>query len=736
MLPAAYRLSPLAIAACLAISGAAYAQTATAPDTAATTAADAVLPTVTVNASADASADGLPAPFSGGQVARGGRVGLFGNQNIMNTPFTITNYTQELIQNQQAHSVADVLQNDPSVRMARGFGNFQETYIIRGFPIDSDDMAYNGLYGILPRQYVAAELLERVEVMRGANSFVNGVAPNGGGLGGSINLVPKRAGSSPLTQVTAGVESGGQGYLATDISRRFGPDERFGIRLNAVRRDGDTAVSGEHRELNVVALGLDYNGGNFRVSADLGYQENKMSGLRPNVTINSGLRIPAPPSVSGNYAQPWTYSNERDQFGTLRAELDLTRDVTAWAAYGVRKSVENNSLSNLTVSNAAGDASGYRADNHRRDTVMTGEVGIRAKVDTGPVGHTFSLAASNYWLDSRNSYAWSLGGLGGTYTTNLYNPISYSAPLTNGYAGGDMNNPLTTHTTRLSSVALADTLSFAQDTVLVTVGARNQNIKDYSYDYNSGAENGRYSDSAVTPMAGIVFKPIDHLSIYANYIEGLTKGDTAPSNAINSGQIFAPYKTKQKEVGVKYELGNLGLSAAAFTTAKPSGLLNAASIYSIDGEQRNRGLEFSAFGTVARGIRVLGGLTILDAKLTSTAGGANDGKNAIGVPRQQVNLGGEWDIPGVQGLTVTGRAVYTSTQYADAANTQQLPSWTRFDGGVRYITGFGVHAITIRGRVDNLLNKNYWASAGGYPGYGYLVQGAPRTFGLTATMDF
>ena len=73
--------------------------------------------------------------------------------------------------------MSDVLQNDPSVRVARGFGNFQELYVVRGFPVYSDDMSYNGLYGLLPRQYVAAEFIERVEVFRGANTFLNGAAP-------------------------------------------------------------------------------------------------------------------------------------------------------------------------------------------------------------------------------------------------------------------------------------------------------------------------------------------------------------------------------------------------------------------------------------------------------------------------------------------------------------------------------------------------------------------------------
>ena len=85
-----------------------------------------VLDTVKISASADASATGLTKTLSGGQVARGGRIGILGTRDQMETPFSVTAYTNQLIQDQQAQSVADVLQNDPSIRMARGFGNFQE----------------------------------------------------------------------------------------------------------------------------------------------------------------------------------------------------------------------------------------------------------------------------------------------------------------------------------------------------------------------------------------------------------------------------------------------------------------------------------------------------------------------------------------------------------------------------------------------------------------------------------
>ena len=123
----------------------------------------------------------LPPAYAGGQVATGGRVGLFGALDVMETPFATTSYTEALIRDQQARSVADVLQNDPAVRVTKGFGNFQELYVIRGFPVYSDDMTYNGLYGVLPRQFVAAELLERVEVFHGATAFLNGAAPGGSG---------------------------------------------------------------------------------------------------------------------------------------------------------------------------------------------------------------------------------------------------------------------------------------------------------------------------------------------------------------------------------------------------------------------------------------------------------------------------------------------------------------------------------------------------------------------------
>jgi len=726
------KLSPLALAAMLLAAAAAHAQTTETP-----------IQTVVVSASADASADGLTKSFAGGQVARGGRLGLLGNVDMMDTPFNTLNFTQQVIQDQQARSVADVLQNDPSVRVARGFGNYQELYVIRGFAVNSDDLAYNGLYGLLPRQFVASELLERVEVFRGANSFLNGAAPGGGGIGGSINLLPKRATNNPLTQVTVGTETGGQGYVAADIGRRFGADGNTGIRVNAARRDGDTAIDGEHRELTVASVGVDFQSRDLRLSADIGHQDHKLNGARPSVTVAAGVALPAAPEADSNWAQKWTHSNERDTFGTLRGEYDLAKDAVVWAAFGARSGDESNILAAPTVGNSNGAASMYRFDNERHDNVRTGEIGVRAKVRTGSIGHSLSATASSFWQESRNAYAFS--NFAG-FATNIYKPVDVAAPSTDFFTGGVLSNPKLTSKTILSSYAVADMLSLLDDKLMITVGARNQTIKADSYDYNSGVSLSHYDESKVTKVGGIVYRPVKAVSIYANYIEGLQQGPTASGNYTdpvsgatrpvdNIGENFAPYVSRQKEVGVKYDHGNVGASAAIFSVDQPSAYI-VNSHFGVYGEQRNKGLELSVFGMPMRGLRVLGGLTLLDAKQRITAGGVNQGKDVIGVPDTQLNIGAEWDVPGVRGLNLTARALYTSSQYADGANQQELPSWNRLDLGANYATRILDRNVTFRARVDNVADKNYWASAGGYPGSGYLVLGAPRTVTVSATFDF
>ncbi|EKO3965097.1 TonB-dependent siderophore receptor [Vibrio fluvialis] len=675
----------------------------------------------------------LGGDYQGGQVARSGRAGILGNQDFMDTPFSSSNYTSKLIEDQQAKSVGDVLKNDPTVRQAVGYGNFQELYMIRGFPVYSDDMTLNGVYGILPRQYVAAEMLERVEVFRGANSFVNGAAPGGSAIGGSINLVPKRAGSEPLTRVTLGTQSGGQAYGAMDVARRFGDNQENGVRVNVVARNGDDAVDDQETQLGVLSLGFDHQGENFRMSADLGYQDHHIDAPRPSVT--PGSTIPSLPSSDANYAQDWTYTDEKQLFGVVRGEYDFSNQTTGWIAGGMRRGKEHNLLANPTA-DADGNLMAYLFENVREDTVMSGDTGVRHEFSTGSVGHTVVVSGSVYQSRSKNAYVMSSStDVGSLYD---YDSLDQFAGL---YYGGSLSDPKETERVTYSSAALADTLSLFDDQVKVMLGARLQRVETKSFDYNSGDESSSYGSTALTPSVGVVYQPMLDVSLYANYSEALLPGEIAPStnngsDVANAGEVLKPNRSEQYEVGAKYDNGSYGAVVSLFQISKPSYMYDSNNSYTDNGEQRNRGIELSAFGEPIESVKVLGGVTLIDAEIVKSATTASEGKQAIGVPKVQANVNIEWATPFVEGLTLEGRTLYTGSQYASADNSLELPSWTRFDLGARYGMKLGDNALTLRARVDNVTDKSYWASAGGYPGSNYLVQGAPRTFVLSASYDF
>ena len=729
---AAFRRSTLSAAVLLLAAAQAHAQAATAPAPAASA------PEIQeVVISADASAGGLKAPYAGGQVARGGRVGLLGSQDVLETPFNITNYTSKVIQDYQAASLADVLQNDPGVRVARGFGNFQQAYMVRGLVVYSDDISYNGLYGLLPRQYLAAQLVERVEVLRGASAFLNGAAPGGSGLGGAVNVMPKRAGNAPQAEVTVGAD-GGVVTESADVGRRFGAHKELGLRANLVHSEGDSSVKGEHDKLDAALLGADFHVANVRVSADVGEQDNRITGATPNITISGP--IPIAPDADKQVAQPWTYSHERDTFGTLRAEVDLAADVTAWAAGGFREGREDNQLETTTVDGSTGAQSLYASVNARKDTIRTGEAGVRGSFATGPVKHTVVASYGAYQSVSKNAYAFS-NYLAPASAGTIYDTQFVAVPAENYLVGGTLSNPLTTLRVATSSEALADTLNFLDGGVLLTVGARRQQIESTSFNYGDGSlATPASKDARVTPIAGLVVRANKQVSLYATYVEGLQAGDVAPTqyydfgtgsfkDVVNANQSFRPYQTRQAEIGVKVDTGTYGGTVSVFQSKKPTyGINSGNDTFELLSTQRNRGAELSVYGEALPGVRVLGGASFLDARL--------QGKDAIGSPRSQFNLGLDFDVPSVDGLALNVRGVRTASQFADTANTQVVPSWTRFDIGGRYVVDVQAHEVTLRAGVSNVLNRNYWASSGGYPGAGYLTLGAPRTLSVSATFAY
>ena len=698
------------------------------------------LETIRIVASADASANGLMEAFAGGQVASGGRVGIFGNQKNLDTPFNLTSYTNQYIQERQAKSVGDVLKADPSVRVGRGYGNFQENYYIRGFNLGSDDTAYNGLYSILPRQYIPTELFERVEVLKGASSFLNGAMPSNGGIGGAINLLPKRAGNEPLNRVTVGTDFNG-GYISNDISRRFGEDQQFGVRVNTAYHDGNTSVDDEKKSLGLAAIGLDYSGEGLRLSGDMGYSNNRLNATRPNVTLGAGLTlVPKAIDSSSNYAQKWSYSNEENVFGSYRAEYDFNDALTAYAAYGFRHGEEQNSLASYTLRNASTGASTlYRFDNARVDMVNTGEVGVRGKFDTGSIKHNLVVSGSAFQLNTRNAYFMDSGN---PLNSNIYHPIQHDQPaaLTPAFSGGDMDSPKLTTRTRLRSVAIGDNLTALDDKLIIMLGARYQQILQDTYNY-SQVKTGAYDESKWTPALGVTYKITPEVSVYANYIESLAKGLTNTTGGVTTS--IKPFVAEQKEVGAKYENDHLGVTLSLFDINKQRGIMQNG-VFSDSGEYVHRGLELSSYGKLTDSLTVLGGLTWMHATQENTGSAIYDGNYEVGVPKFQANLGTNWKLPLPQDISLNAQLTYTGSTYASLDNNLKVKDWTTLDLGASYRTQFGQTPTTFNFLINNVFDKDYWGSVGLYDNInntsntnnGYLVAGLPRTFMLSASFDF
>ena len=667
-----------------------------------------------------------PAPYAGGAVATGSRVGFLGNRSVFDQPFSATSYTEKLVRDQQARNVQDVVNNDPSIRTNVPAFSGILGFFIRGFPVFAQDIAFNGLFGVADNFNPAIEPIERVEVLRGPSTLLSGVPPFGN-IGGVINLIPKRAGDEPLNRVTLGYASDAQIYKAVDFSRRFGEGKEWGIRFNGAFNNGNTPIDNQSLHLGVASLALDYRGERLRASLDLGYQELDFTSPLRNRSVVAGVRIPRAPDLTLNQHQPWEYRNSANQQVATRIEYDLTPDLTLYGAYGRSNFRQEYFGGVLSIFNARGDYRDPISYLPFHIVNQTAEAGLRGTVDTGPIRHSFGLAAVGFWQDLAQPPAQTVGS---TIVSNLYDPVYVAPRSTVG-----LSNATPRTSSRINrSIAIADTLSAFDDRVLLTLGGRWQSLDVNSYSATTGFRTGSSDSGAFSPGIGLVVKPLEHLSLYANYIEGLTS-PAPPVNAVNASAAFPASVSRQTEVGAKYDFGVVGVGVAAFRIEQPFGFLNASTlVFSVDGRQRNDGVELTVFGEPIQGVRLLGGVSFLDGVQVAAQLASNVGKVAVGVPNVQLNLYGEVDLPPsfLPGVSLTGRVIYTSSQYYDLANTQKIPDWATLDLGVRYATTLNDRPLTLRANVVNVTGNNYWASTG----RGILSQGTPRTVLLSATVDF
>ena len=683
-----------------------------------------------VNVNASAVAEGSEAA---GYVSENiSNVGALGSMKLQDTPYSMSVTSQALLKNMQATSLDDVFKRNPFTQMFSPTGaGYASAVNIRGFSGAGNlNIANDGLrFSTLADAGNFLEETEQLEVITGLTGFLYGPATPGG----LANYVLKRPTYDTYRSVTVGNAGGDNYYLHGDFGGKIDDEGKFAYRLNLLTQDGQTAIDMQKRRRELISLAVDWNvSDDLQIQFDASHKKTEIHGLTSYWFFgDQGLR-PRASQLDNNklYSQKWAFSDNETDKGGVRATWRLNDTFTLRGAFATQKFTEENTYTGPTVYSPGVYTQPLYAFAPIEHQENSAYLFLDAAFATGTIGHKMTLGYQGN--DSRvKQYEDHIPSDGSQYADvgGGALPFGSSEQVTKpGYSIGHGSKHLAS-TSQSNNFLIGDVITF-NDQWSSIVGVTRTQIKSYANDfiYSSPAKKTRYDESKTSPSVSLIYKPVPWLTTYATYIEGLQAGGTAPYNAMNAGELFAPQVSKQYEVGAKATVGDALLTLALFNIEKPNGYLDGDMVYTESGTQVNNGLEFSVTGKVTPQLTVIGGFTLLDPKVKDADNKANDGNAPVDVAKQLAKLYAEYDINAVPGLALTGGAFYTGKQYTDVANDYQLPSFTTFDAGARYRMKVSQNDLTLRMNVSNLANKDYWLNSH------YL--GDPRTVQFSAQLEF
>jgi iron complex outermembrane receptor protein len=648
-------------------------------------------------------------------------VGPLGRLPLQDTPYSLNVTSGELFENRSAHTVSDALKTNPTVSTlmeSNGYSSMSRV-MVRGFTAADQDFRD----GLVDRSFtvVPLENVERIEVLNGLSSFLNGFAA----LGGSVDYVSKQPTDTPYASIAAGQYGGDVNYLHGDAGGRMGGDDRWGYRVNAYGEDGRTYIDGSKQQRGLISGVLDFKPNrDTRFWLDAWHQDLDMSGLITYINVNpaGGVFVPDASRFSANtqYGQDWSYNKSEKTLVGAGVESALNDTFTFRAAYRHGDMWRDYQFVGATLTDNAGHYS-EKATGSTRQTEQTHSAYalLDAAFHTGTVGHklTFGYSGTDFLYTRGDDVFATLGN------SSIGDPVSYANP---GLAIGPTNVWYQQHYTNW---VLGDRMAL-NDAWSALVGGSRASIDLDRWGSGTALSAQNYSQSKITPSFALLYKPRPEATLYVSYMEGLVNGGTAPSAAANANQILAPSISAQYELGAKANLDRMDLTAALFRIDKVNEYTDPTdNLYKQDGREIHQGLEFTASGKLTDRLTLVGGFTVQDAHVAQAKNNtALEGKTPVNVPEQQARLYLEYALPSMAGLTVIGGANYSGKRPVDSANTDYLDGATTFDAGVRYQTRLSGHPLTLNLNVGNLFDKAYWSY---YRSGDGLALGAPRVVSFT-----
>ncbi len=647
-------------------------------------------------------------------------VGIWDKRTLQDTPYQMSVISQDMLEN-TASGVDQIFKMNPVVQVTRSSTSSHSWNTpeinIRGFSASGnhilDGIPFSWVEGIMPEE------LERMEVLNGLSGFLYGV----GYVGGSTNYVTKKPTLERLTNVTVGTTGNEAAYAHIDLGGKIDEKGKFTYRLNALKQDGETSIKDQNIDRELITGALDWRAtDNLILSFDASHKKTRIDKLTASFSSNQSINNLDPKQ---GYAPDWTYSDaSQDRLG-FKSLWQINDNVKLRTGY-IHLDHENDMNMPYVYDNYDGT---YRLNYYRTwphtSTTQGAYVYTDIDFDTFGVEHTLTIGGSGNKTKSKSidgAYEWDIVG---NYTLNELNNVL--EPI---YKGSSDNKKYVSGRNEKTNLMIGDDIRF-NDQWSALVGFNYAKTEEKNYSMN-GDRTGGYDADEVTPSVSLIFKPFEDLTTYVTYMESLENGlKVECANCNNNGSVLDPYVSKQYEAGAKYSVSeNLLLSSALFRIEKanrydkdlPSGMKEVTQ----DGLEIHEGLELTATGKVTDNLTIVGGGTIMNLEIDKAA--SNEGKKPADTASKMAKLYAEYDISAIKGLTLTGGAYYTGESYRDAQNTDIIPSYTVYDGGLRYKTKLDKYPTTFIMNVTNLTDKKYWRSSTSF--------GEPRNLAFSMKMEF
>jgi iron complex outermembrane receptor protein len=658
-------------------------------------------------------------------------MGPLGYKLDLDTANSVNTIPSNLIDNEQPRTFADLIKYLPSALIEARGGIDIGRPETRGFEGDFvQNSRVNGLTAPGTIAY-AMEEFDQLEVLNGlAGAMYGPTAP-----AGMFNLVTKRP--TDVRMYTLGLDYDSQmnPMIRGDLGGRLFKNGILGYRINLLHQNGTGYVDDSHRRRDLAAGAFDvrlssktvaeFDGSHFAYLL-YGYPDGFAYSYKVNskyTAVTSQISLPAAPDPTREgYGQSYAGVNlvTNTLILKLKHEINSNWHVTAGGLY--QSAVRDTDLPTDTLIDNSGHYTAAIARAYNRFSTYSNLLYINGQVKTGGLVHNLVLGSNGY--DLRNPTGFFTASTIPLNTTSnpasLANPVKFSPPAA---VFAKAAYYYESYIDWQQALIFSDTVAIGKSWSASFVGSMDW-LLNRNFTNNNTATTGPqkitsdYGNSGFSPLASLLYKPKQNMSVYFTYANSLQQGGTAPATGVaNPNAFLPPYRSTQYEAGYKIAFPMLEANVAAFRMNRPFAFVDPITqMYRVEGNQLNDGLEFMVKGKVTHDLNLFGGATWINPELQDTGNQLTSGKQVVAVPRIQTNILADYQVNHFRGVAVNANLHYTGRRAANDLNSSWANSYTTFDLGGRYERRILGMETTWRFTAENLTNKDYWISI--FPGAG------------------